>query len=79
VSKNDVLDSHAVEQTSQICKRQPICERSRSRLLFAIATNFLGLWLVCRTPTEAFYRIAYLLMALIAIALLWKGAHGLGS
>jgi hypothetical protein len=48
-------------------------------LLFAIATNFLGLWLVCRTPTEAFYRIAYLLMALIAIALLWKGAHGLGS
>jgi uncharacterized protein len=47
-------------------------------LPLAVATNFLGFWLVRRTPTEAFYRIAYLLMALIAIALLWQGAHGLG-
>jgi hypothetical protein len=42
-----------------------------------VAPNFLGFWLVRRTPTEAFYRIAYLLMALIAIALLWQGARGL--
>ena len=46
-------------------------------LPLAVATNFLGFWLVRRTPTEAFYRIAYLLMALIAIALLWQGARGL--
>jgi len=32
-----------------------------------VAPNFLGFWLVRRTPTEAFYRIAYLLMALIAM------------
>jgi uncharacterized membrane protein YfcA len=51
--------------------------RSRSRLRFAIATNFLGFWLARRTPTEAFYRIAYLLMALIAIELLWQGVRGL--
>ena len=50
----------------------------RGSLALAVATDFLGFWLVRRTPTEAFYRIAYLLMALIAIALLWQGAHGLG-
>jgi uncharacterized protein len=41
----------------------------------AVAANFLGIWLVRKTPTERFYRIAYLLMLLIAVALLWQGAR----
>jgi uncharacterized protein len=45
-------------------------------LPLAVATNFLGIWLVRKTPTEAFYRIAYLLMLLIAVALLWQGVRG---
>jgi hypothetical protein len=28
-------------------------------LPFAVATNFFGLWLARRTPTEPFYRITY--------------------
>jgi uncharacterized protein len=43
-------------------------------LPFAVATNFLGLWLARRTPTELFYRITYLLMFLISLALIWQGA-----
>jgi uncharacterized membrane protein YfcA len=46
-------------------------------LPLAVVTNFFGIWLVRKTPTEAFYRIAYLLMLLIAVALLWQGARGL--
>src|SRR5271154_2219732 len=46
-------------------------------LPLAVATNFLGIWLVTKTPTERFYRIAYLLMLLIAVALLWQGLRGL--
>jgi uncharacterized protein len=46
-------------------------------LPLAIATNFLGFWLVRKTPTEQFYKIAYLLMLVIAIALLWQGGSGL--
>ncbi|MGO9048011.1 MAG: sulfite exporter TauE/SafE family protein [Xanthobacteraceae bacterium] len=45
-------------------------------LPLAVATNFLGIWLVRITPTDRFYRIAYILMLLIAIALLWQGARG---
>ncbi len=45
-------------------------------LPLAIATNFLGIWLVRKTPTDQFYRIAYLLMFLIALGLLWQGARG---
>ena len=45
-------------------------------LPLAVATNFLGIWLVRITPTDRFYRIAYMLMLLIAIALLWQGARG---
>ncbi len=44
-------------------------------LPFAVLTNFAGIWLVRRTPTEQFYRIAYLLILLIALALLWQGAR----
>jgi uncharacterized protein len=46
-------------------------------LPLAVATNFLGIWLVRITPTERFYRLAYFLMLLIAVALLWQGARGL--
>ena len=46
-------------------------------LPLAVVTNFLGIWLVTKTPTERFYRIAYLLMLLIAVALLWQGLRGL--
>jgi uncharacterized protein len=45
-------------------------------LPLAVATNFLGIWLVRITPTDRFYRIAYMLMLLIAVALLWQGARG---
>ena len=43
----------------------------------AIATNFLGFWLVRRIPTGPFYRITYALMFLISAALLVQGAVGL--
>jgi uncharacterized protein len=46
---------------------------SLALLPLAIATNFLGIWLVRKTPQERFYQISYLLMALISVALLWQG------
>jgi uncharacterized membrane protein YfcA len=42
-------------------------------LPFAVAANFLGLWLAGRTPTELFYKIAYLLMFVISLGLIWQG------
>ncbi len=48
-------------------------------LPFAVATNFLGLWLARRTPTELFYKIAYLLMFLISLALIWQGAAAIAT
>jgi uncharacterized membrane protein YfcA len=41
----------------------------------AIATNFLGVWLVRITPTELFYRIAYILVFLIGAALIEAGVQ----
>jgi uncharacterized protein len=49
---------------------------SAALLPLAVATNFLGIWLVRKTPTERFYRIAYVLMLLISLILLWQGARG---
>src|SRR5206468_6593115 len=46
-------------------------------LPFAVATNFLGLWLARRTPTEPFYRITCLLMFFISLALIWQGASAI--
>ena len=43
----------------------------------AFASNFFGIWLVERTPEDTFYRIAYLLVLLISIALVWQGANGM--
>jgi uncharacterized membrane protein YfcA len=42
-------------------------------LPLAIVANFAGLWLARRTPTELFYKIAYLLVLVISIALIWQG------
>ena len=42
----------------------------------AIASNFLGFWLVQRIPTGPFYRITYALMFAISAALLVQGAVG---
>lgn len=36
----------------------------------AVATNFVGIWLVRRTPVDLFFRIAYVLMFLIAVELI---------
>ena len=43
-------------------------------LPLAIATNVAGVWLVRRTPTEAFYKIVYLLIFLIGLELIYTGA-----
>lgn len=48
-------------------------------LPLAIATNFLGIWLVRRTPQEVFYRIAYALVFAISAALIWQGGRELLS
>jgi uncharacterized membrane protein YfcA len=42
-------------------------------LPIAIAANFVGIWLVKHTPTEVFYKIAYGLLLVISLALLWQG------
>jgi len=46
-----------------------------SSLLFplAIASNFLGIWLIRRTPTEVFYKITYGLVFLISLELIRSG------
>ena len=43
-------------------------------LPLAMATNFLGIWLVLRHPDRAFYRIAHTLIFLISLALMAQGA-----
>jgi hypothetical protein len=44
----------------------------------AIATNFFGVWLVRRVSTVTFYRIAYVLMLAIGVALVRSAAMELG-
>jgi uncharacterized membrane protein YfcA len=39
----------------------------------AVAANLAGIWLVKRVPEKLFYEIAYLLMFLVSIALMWQG------
>ena len=43
----------------------------------AIAANMTGVWLVRRTPTGLFYQIAYALLLVISVVLLWQGFSGL--
>jgi uncharacterized membrane protein YfcA len=45
-------------------------------LPLAIATNFVGIWLVRRVPNETFYKIAYALMFLISLELIRSGVLG---
>jgi uncharacterized membrane protein YfcA len=47
-------------------------------LPLAVAANFAGIWLVHKTPQDRFYRIAYVLMFLISLGLLWQGYSGGG-
>jgi len=44
---------------------------------FAIATNFLGIWLVRVTPNEVFYRIVYVIVFVIALELIRSGVTGM--
>src|SRR5262245_5109295 len=39
----------------------------------AVATNFLGIWLVRITPTALFYSLTYVLMFVISLALIYSG------
>jgi len=39
----------------------------------AVVTNFLGIWLVRVTPTALFYRLSYLLMFMVSLALVYSG------
>jgi len=43
----------------------------------AIASNFLGVWLVRITPTELFYKITYLIVFLLSAELTRRGISGL--
>lgn len=46
---------------------------SLALLPIAIAANFLGIWLVRVTPQETFYRIAYFLVLVVSVLLLYQG------
>lgn len=46
-------------------------------LPIAVAANFAGIWLVRRTPTGLFYQIAYVLLFVISLLLLWQGIRAL--
>ncbi|RZA15364.1 MAG: sulfite exporter TauE/SafE family protein [Proteobacteria bacterium] len=50
---------------------------SLALLPIAIAANFAGIWLVKHTPTDVFYKIAYGLLLVISLSLLWQGSSAL--
>lgn len=52
-------------------------EASLLLLPLAIVTNFIGIWLVRVTPVELFYRISYVLMFAISVALTWQALRDL--
>lgn len=45
----------------------------------AIACNIFGLWLARRVPAAQFYKIAYVLVFFISVALIWQGIHEMGK
>jgi uncharacterized protein len=45
-------------------------------LPLAVLSNLLGIWLVRKMPVRLFYKVAYLLVFFIALALIWQGAAG---
>lgn len=46
-------------------------------LPIAVFANFVGILLVRRTPTDLFYRIAYVLLFIVSLILLWQGIRAL--
>lgn len=50
---------------------------SLALLPMAIIANFMGIWLVKHTPTNLFYNIAYALLLMISLVLLWQGCSAL--
>ncbi len=42
-------------------------------LPLAVVANIAGVWLVRRTPAEAFYKVIYLLIFLIGLQLIYAG------
>jgi uncharacterized membrane protein YfcA len=46
-------------------------------LPLAVAANLAGVWLVRRTPAEAFYKVIYVLIFLLGLELIYSGASGL--
>jgi uncharacterized membrane protein YfcA len=46
-------------------------------LPLAVAANFMGIWLVLRTPVETFYRIAYVMAFILSSALIVQGTYNL--
>ena len=46
-------------------------------LPIAVLANAFGIWLVRVTPQEAFYKIAYTIVACVSVMLLWQGISGL--
>jgi uncharacterized membrane protein YfcA len=43
----------------------------------AVMANFMGIWLVRVTPVELFYKIAYVMVFLLSLALIWQGGAAL--
>jgi uncharacterized protein len=50
---------------------------SLSLMPLAVVANFLGIWLVRVTPAKTFYQIAYALVFLLSLALIWQGSMAL--
>jgi hypothetical protein len=44
-------------------------------LPIAVLANFAGIWLVRVTPTGIFYQIAYVLLFVVSLLLLWQGVR----
>ena len=50
---------------------------SLSLMPLAVVANFVGIWLVRVTPVELFYKITYVLVFLLSLALIWQGCSAL--
>ena len=75
---HDLFRDRQRAQDRALFRARPILDSEisppRSLLLpLAVLTNFLGIWLVRVTPTELFYKIAYILVLLVSLVLIWQG------
>ena len=66
------LDAHPVQACHRFEELQLGAANRIPRLLvpIAIVSNYAGIWLVRRTSNEMFFRIAYILMFVIAVELI---------